>query len=56
MPHNGGSKSPWLKLRGNLENFEEESQVEGVQATLDAVSESSQHEIKIGSLHVLVDV
>ena len=52
----GGNKSPWLKLRGNSENIEEESQVEGVQATLDAMSESSQHGIKIGSLHFLVDV
>ena len=55
MPHKGGSKSPWVKLRGNLEHFEEESQVEGVQATLDAVSESSQQGIKVGSLHFLVD-
>ena len=55
MPHKGGSKITWLKLWINLENFEEESQVEGVQTTLDALSESIQHGIKVGSLHVLVD-
>ena len=51
MPHKGGSKSPWV----NLEHFEEESQVEGVQATLGAVSEFSQQGTKVGSLHFLVD-
>ena len=55
MPHKGGSKITWLKLWINLENFEEESQVEGVQTTLDALSESIQHGIRVGSLHVLVD-
>ena len=39
MPCKASSKSAWLELRSNLENFEEKSKMEGLQATPDAMSE-----------------
>ena len=34
------SKSAWMELQSKLEKFEENSKMEGVQTTLDAVSQS----------------
>ena len=53
MPCKANSKSAWLELQNNLENFEKKLKMKSVKATADAVSESGQLGIKVGSVHFL---